>query len=118
MQKAISKYGLAAHLALLAVAPLFLFPFCDDVWTARVVIWLSILSFAWTILEPSRRVDETLHDARFRVASSIVLDPLFWFSIVLVVVAGIRWLNGGIGMSYDYMMMVLWRRLSSYCHPA
>jgi hypothetical protein len=31
VQKAISKYGLAAHLALLAVAPLFLFPFCGDV---------------------------------------------------------------------------------------
>ena len=101
MQKAISKYGLAAHLALLAVAPLFLFPFCDDLWTARTVIWLSLLALAWTVLEPSRRMDETLHDARFRVASSIARDPLFWFSLVLVLVAGIRWLNGGIGMSYD-----------------
>ena len=101
MQKAISKYGLAAHLALLAVAPLFLFPFCDDLWTARTVIWLSLLALAWTVLEPSRRVDETLHDARFRVAASMARDPLFWFSLVLVLAAGIRWLNGGIGMSYD-----------------
>ena len=101
MQKAISKYGLAAHLALLAVAPLFLFPFCGDVWTARAVIWLSLIAAAWTVLEPSRRADETLHDARFRVASSIALDPLFWFSIVLVLIAAVRWLNGGIGMVYD-----------------
>ena len=101
MQKAISKYGLAAHLALLAVAPLFLFPFCGDAWTARAVIWLSLLAAGWTVLEPSRRADETLHDARFRVASSIVLDPLFWFSLVLVLVAAVRWLNGGIGMVYD-----------------
>ena len=101
MQKAISKYGLAAHLALLAVAPLFLFPFCDDAWTARTVIWLAIFALAWTVLEPSRRVDETLHDARFRVASSIARDPLFWFSIVLVFIAGIRWFNGSIGMAYD-----------------
>ncbi|MBO4708858.1 MAG: O-antigen ligase family protein [Kiritimatiellae bacterium] len=101
MQKAISKYGLAAHLALLAVAPLFLFPFCGEAWTARTVIWLSLLSAAWTVLEPSRRMDEALHDARFRVASSIALDPLFWFSLVLVLVAGLRWLNGGIGMAYD-----------------
>ena len=101
MHKAISKYGLAAHLALLAVAPLFLFPFCGDVWTARAVIWLSLIAAAWTVLEPSRRADETLHDARFRVASSIALDPLFWFSIVLVLIAAVRWLNGGIGMVYD-----------------
>ena len=101
MQKAISKYGLAAHLALLAVAPLFLFPFCDDAWTAMTVIWLALLALAWTVLEPSRRVDETLHDARFRVASSIARDPLFWFSIVLVFIAGIRWFNGSIGMAYD-----------------
>ena len=101
MQKAISKYGLAAHLALLAVAPLFLFPFCGDVWTARVVLWLSFLAAAWTVLEPSRRVDETLHDARFRVASSIARDPLFWLSLLLVIIAAIRWLNGGVAMAYD-----------------
>ena len=101
MQKAISKYGLAAHLALLAVAPLFLFPFCGDVWTARTVIWLSLIAAGWTVLEPSRRADETLHDARFRVASSVALDPLFWFSLVLVLIAAVRWLNGGIGMVYD-----------------
>ena len=101
MHKAISKYGLAAHLALLAVAPLFLFPFCGDAWTARAVIWLSLLAAGWTVLEPSRRADETLHDARFRVASSIALDPLFWFSLVLVLIAAVRWLNGGIGMVYD-----------------
>ncbi|MBQ3806525.1 MAG: O-antigen ligase family protein [Kiritimatiellae bacterium] len=101
MHKAISKYGLAAHLALLAVAPLFLFPFCGEIWTARTVIWLSLVAACWTVLEPSRRVDETLHDARFRVASSIVLDPLFWFSLGLILIAAIRWLNGGIGMVYD-----------------
>jgi hypothetical protein len=101
VHKAISKYGLAAHLALLAVAPLFLFPFCGDVWTARTVIWLSLIAAGWTVLEPSRRADETLHDARFRVASSVALDPLFWFSLVLVLIAAVRWLNGGIGMVYD-----------------
>ena len=101
MQKAISKYGLAAHLALLAVAPLFLFPFCDDAWTARVVIWLSLFAAVWTILEPSRRAEETLHDARFRVASSIARDPLFWLSLCLVLIAAVRWLNGGVKMSYD-----------------
>ena len=101
MHKAISKYGLAAHLALLAVAPLFLFPFCGEAWTGHTLIWLSFVAAAWTVLEPSRRTDETLHDARFRVASSIVLDPLFWFSLGLILIAAIRWLNDGIGMVYD-----------------
>ena len=101
MHKAISKYGLAAHLAMLAVAPLFLFPFCGEAWTARAVFWLSLIAVAWMILEPSRRMDETLHDARFRVASSIVTDPLFWFSLVLVAIAAIRALNGGVAMQYD-----------------
>lgn len=101
MQKAISKYGLAAHLALLAVAPLFLFPFCGEAWTAWTLLWLAFLSAGWMVLEPSRRMDETLHDARFRVASSIVRDPLFWFSILLALVAAVRWLNDGIGMAYD-----------------
>ena len=101
MHKAISKYGLAAHLALLAVAPLFLFPFCGDAWTARVVLWLALLAAAWTALEPSRRADETLHDARFRVASSVARDPLFWLSLLLVLIVAIRWLNGGVAMEYD-----------------
>ena len=101
MHKAISKYGLAAHLALLAAAPLFLFPFCGETWTAWTVLWLAFAAAAWMVLEPSRRVGETLHDARFRVASSIVRDPLFWFSIFLALIAAVRWLNDGIGMTYD-----------------
>ena len=101
MQKAISKYGLAAHLALLAVAPLFLFPFCGEEWTARVLLWLALQSFLWILLEPSRRQGEMLHDARYRVFVSVFKDSLFWFSLVLIAIAFIRWHNGGVGMSYD-----------------
>ena len=71
-------------------------------------MWLSLFALAWMVLEPSRRVDETLHDARFRVASSIARDPLFWLSIVLVLIACVRWLNGGIAMAYDAEKSV-WR---------
>ena len=42
-----------------------------------------------------------LHDARYRVFMSMVGDPLLWFSIFLAVVAMVRWLNGGVAMSYD-----------------
>ena len=78
MQKLISKYGLAAHLALLAVAPLFLFPFLPGESVATVELWLSGFTLVWLLMEPSRRNEEMLHDARMRVAGDIARDPLFW----------------------------------------
>lgn len=101
VQKLIAKYGLAAHLALTAVAPLFLFPFFDAGQVARVLLWLSLAAALWTLLEPSVHVDESLHGARRRVARVIVRDPLFWLFIVVTFVAGIRALNGGVSLAYD-----------------
>ena len=102
MQKAIAKYGLAAHLALLAVAPLVLFPFCTNATTAVVLLWLSLFGACWVLLGPSVHTGEMLHDARRRVVRTIAHDPLFWTFAVLVVVAGLRALNTGIDMLYDY----------------
>jgi len=101
VQKLIAKYGTAAHLALLAVAPLFLFPFCDDAQTATVLLWLSAPVFFWTILEPSVRSGEALHNARRRVFRAMLADPLFWASLLLVLMTGVRALNGGIALVYD-----------------
>lgn len=101
MQKFISKYALAAHLALLAVAPLFLFPFVGEGATATVLLWLSPLMLVWMLMEPSRRPDEMLHNARVRTASAIAVDPLFWFLLAVVALAGIRALNDGVGIAYD-----------------
>lgn len=42
-----------------------------------------------------------LHDARSRVATAVVMDPVLWVSLAVVVMAGIRWANGGIAMAYD-----------------
>ena len=102
MQKAIAKYGLAAHLALLAVAPLVLFPFCGETTIATVLLWLSLPAACWTLLEPSFRKGEALHDARYRVSRAIVRDPLFWVLLAIVIVVGLRALNTGIEMYYDY----------------
>ena len=93
MQKLITKYGLAAHLAFLAMAPLFLSPV--------YVLWLSLLGVTWLVMEPSRIGDEMLHDARYRVFSQFMRDPLFWMLLLIVVYTGARWLNGGVGMAYD-----------------
>ena len=101
MQKLIAKYGLAAHLALLAAAPLFLFPFCGDIAIARVLLWISLPAALWTILEPSMHSGEHLHDARRRVARTILRDPLFWASLTLVGFTGFRAINTGIALAYD-----------------
>ena len=102
MQKAIAKYGLAAHLALLAVAPLVLFPYCGGATIATVVLWLSLSAACWTLLEPSVRKGEMLHDARRRVSLAIVRDPLFWTLLAVAVLVGLRALNTGISIFYDY----------------
>ena len=93
MQKLIGKYGLAAHLALVVVAPLF--------FTPSVTIWLSAFAVVWFFMEPSRIGFEMLHDARHRVISALWRDPVFWVFLFLVIMAGIRACNGGVTLAYD-----------------
>ena len=101
VQKLIAKYGLAAHLAILAVAPLFLFPFCGEGAVATVLLWLSLLTGIWMLLEPSVHEGERLHDARYRVASSLFLDPLTWVLLAVVLFSGFRALNTGVAFRYN-----------------
>lgn len=108
VQKLIAKYGLAAHLAVLAAAPLFLFPFFPDKTITAVILWLSVPAAIWTLLEPSIRVNEVLSDARRRVIRAIFRDLLFWASLVMVLFTGFRAINTGIMLSYDAELSV-WR---------
>ena len=101
MQRLIAKYGLAAHLALLAVAPLFLFPFFADGIVTVTLLWLSLLSALWMVLEPSMRAGEGLSDSRRRVAKAILRDPLFWILLAVIAFSGFRALNTGIALSYN-----------------
>lgn len=101
MQKFFSKYALAAHLALLAVAPLFLFPFFDSSAVAEVLLWMSLLTVLWLVLEPSKRVGEYLQQAQGRVLRSCILDPLFGLFVLFFVIALIRCFNDGVQLVYD-----------------
>lgn len=85
MLKLITKYGLAAHLAFLGVAPLFL--------SATAVFWLAALGLVWLFMEPSRIGREMLHDARHRITRGLVRDPFFWVVLVLLVISGVRGFN-------------------------
>lgn len=94
MLKLITKYGLAAHLAFLGVAPLFL--------SSAAVFWLAALGLVWVFMEPSRIGREMLHDARRRITHGLIRDPFFWVMLLLVAVAGIRAFNViGEEMVYD-----------------
>jgi len=101
VQKIVSKYGLAAHLAFLTVAPLVLLPFRGADATATALLWLSAFGLAWILMEPSRRQGELSSDAKLRVTKAVLRDPLFWFSMLLVVYTGVMTLNTGIGIAYD-----------------
>lgn len=93
MQKILTKYGLAAHLALIAVAPLFLSPVS--------IFWLTGLAALWMIMEPSRIGMERLHDAQNRFFSKMIKDPFFWYLVILVLVSAIRCVNCGVAKCYD-----------------
>lgn len=100
MQKFLSKYAVAAHLAILAVAPLFLFPFFGIEQTSSVLLWISLFLLLWIFLEPSRRADEYLYQARKRICRSVVSDPLFWAFCLLLSVAFVRWMNDGVALEW------------------
>ena len=93
-------------MAILATAPLILFPFFDDAVTAKVLLWLSIPAFVWTVMEPSRREGERMHDARRRFCRASLKDPLMWLGVLWCVVAAIRWCNNGVLMAYDAELSV------------
>lgn len=93
MQKLISKYALAAHLAILAVAPQF--------FSLGAVLCLSALALCWLFFEPSRLGEESLYAARKRVASAIISDPVFWLTTSIFVFRAISYFNTGVAMSYD-----------------
>ena len=101
MQKIVSKYFCAAHLALLAVSPLFLFPWFDADTIAGVMLWLCLFAALWQFMEPSRRSGEMLHEARARTGWGVLSDPLTWCMLAIVVMAALRWANSNVQLEYD-----------------
>ena len=112
MQDFLTKCGLAAHLALTAVAPLFLFPFCGGSDVAGVLFALSVFAAFWILLSPSRLRGEQPYEARSRVLSSILHDPLFWVLVLILVYSVVTWLNTGIALAYNAEEAV-WYRASA-----
>ena len=100
-QRAVARYGLAVSLALLAAVP-FAVGLFSNVHEASVsALWLSLIAGEWLFVQPSLKSGEGFRDARRRVISGMLRDPVFWFWLVVVVMAGIRALNGGIELAYS-----------------
>ena len=88
-------------MALLAVAPLFLLPFLGRESVAVCLLWLSLDAALWVLMSPSCKPGELPHEARLRLFSQVLRDPVTWFALVAVAFAGVRALNGGIAIGYD-----------------
>lgn len=101
IRKIISKYGLAAHLGLLAAFPIAAMPFLDANTIGCSLLWVSLFSLLWIFSEPSIRLGERSAEARFRVLQSILHDPVFYFFILAAVFALARYLNSGVQLGYD-----------------
>ena len=99
--KLITKYGLATHLALLASLPCALMPFLSERTLGITILWLSALAGLWFLIEPSILTGEHLSSARARVRRGMIRNPLFWFFLVAICFAAVRWLNSGIELCYD-----------------
>ena len=97
----ITKYGLAAHLGILAASPVALYPFLAAGALGRAILWFSLVGLIWILCEPSFRMGERSSDARARNLSEILHDPFLYFFIVAAAFALIRWCNNGISMAYD-----------------
>lgn len=100
-QRAVARYGLAASLSLLAAVPFVVGLFASSRAASATALWLSLFALEWLIGQPSLKTGEGFRDARRRVIGEMVRDPLMWFSVALAVFAGLRALNGGIGLEYD-----------------
>lgn len=108
IQKFITKYGLSTHLAMLAALPLSLSPFLSASALATVILWLSVFGMIWLFAAPTMLAGEHLFVSRARVRAGLVRDPLFYFFVLLIACAIVRWLNTGASLFYD-VEQTAWR---------
>lgn len=101
ISKFLTKYGLSAHLALLAALPLALTPFVSAAVLGTVILWLSAFAAVWLFVEPSILPGEHLSQSRARVRSKMLRDPVFYFFLLVLIVSLVQWLNSGIRVYYD-----------------
>jgi O-antigen ligase len=99
IQKILTKYAVALHIAVIGAFALF----CLQRQSAAGApfFWLTLIAVEMACLLPSVHHEETLMDARLRVLSSIVWDPMFYLLLVLVLFFAAQGMNGGCELKYE-----------------
>ena len=100
MQKVLTKYWLAFHLAVLflAVWVSVLYP---GMGMTISLFWLSFFTVQAFVLLPSMQKGETMGVARLRVCVNAVQDPFVYAGVALVIFVFIQWLNSGCPLTYQ-----------------
>lgn len=97
----LSNKASAAHLALVAVAPLVLCKYFGETAVWPVLLWLSALVAIWAFMAPARKEEENSMVARNRFLCGLVSDPFTWVALVLLAYAAVAALNSGVALAYD-----------------
>jgi len=99
MQKLLTKYGLAFHVACVCVFPLACLS-QQRVFALVPLLWLSLAASEMMFLLPSVLRSETLTDARQRVWKALIWDPFLYIGLALIAVVTVQWLNSGCKLVY------------------
>jgi hypothetical protein len=99
MQRLLTKYGLAFHVACICLLPLCFFA-QSRAFGCLPLFWLSLIAIEWLILLPSIRRDETLADARQRVLRAFWRDPFLYAGLAVIGLVGGQCLNSGCELVY------------------
>ena len=99
MQKLLTKYWLALHLAVLFLAA-WLCVMYPGTETVLSLFWLSFFAVQTFVLLPSMLRGETMGAARLRACLNAVQDPFTYIGFALVIFVCIQWLNSGCSLVY------------------
>jgi len=99
MQKLLTKYWLALHLAVLSLAA-WLSVLYPGMGMTLSLFWLSFFAVQTFVLLPSMLLGETMGAARLRACLNAVQDPFVYAGLALVIFACIQWLNSGCSLTY------------------
>lgn len=99
VQRLLTKYGLAVHVACICLFPLY-FLTQSRAFGFLPLFWLSLIAIEWLVLLPSIRRDETLAGARKRVFRAFWRDPFLYAGLAVISLVGLQCLNSGCELVY------------------
>jgi hypothetical protein len=95
------KYLVGALVALLFTLYTWLGAGTISPWLRPWALWLALLIAEMALLFPETRRNETLFDARKRVLSTLLRDPLLWCSLALFLFLFLQWFNAATFLEWD-----------------